>query len=122
MQRDGSGAEPAAEDAIQERIGRVLNTFAAHGVVDLVSGAWGCGVFKNDPATVASPFHKQLNGPFVGRFRRVVFAVLDKTMAEVFTQVLATGRRQGQVPTVGSGGNKSGGSKGRGKQMKTGRC
>jgi len=41
-----------------------------------VLGAWGCGVFRNDPLTVARAFREQL-ARTSGWFDRVVFAVLD---------------------------------------------
>lgn len=68
--------------ALNERVHRVLHTFASHGCMDLVLGAWGCGVFRNDPATVAALFHEVLNE--LGCFRRVIFAVLDPRMAQTF--------------------------------------
>jgi uncharacterized protein (TIGR02452 family) len=44
----------------------------------LVLGAWGCGVFGNDPAEVAGMFREALTTtPFATAFDRVVFAVLD---------------------------------------------
>ncbi|WP_329128829.1 TIGR02452 family protein [Streptomyces sp. NBC_01476] len=52
---------------------------AGGGYRRLVLGAWGCGVFRNDPARVAAAFAALLTGN--GRFARavdeVVFAVLD---------------------------------------------
>ena len=64
---------------ITERAARVLAVAAHHGVRTLVLGAWGCGVFRNDPADVASAFRTHLldGGVFEGRFERVVFAALD---------------------------------------------
>jgi uncharacterized protein (TIGR02452 family) len=46
-----------------------------------VLGAWGCGVFRNDPAQVAAAFHRNLtaDGGFAGVFERIVFAVLDNS-------------------------------------------
>ncbi|MFI1258104.1 TIGR02452 family protein [Streptomyces netropsis] len=63
------------------RAGRVLEVAAAHGYRRLVLGAWGCGVFRNDPAQVAAAFHGHLTGEgrFAGRFEHVVFGVLDRT-------------------------------------------
>jgi uncharacterized protein (TIGR02452 family) len=45
----------------------------------IVLGAWGCGVFRNDPAMVASAFQKHLglNGLFQAAFERVTFAIPD---------------------------------------------
>jgi uncharacterized protein (TIGR02452 family) len=80
--------EPSALDEIEglltERAGRVLAVAARHGVQTLVLGAWGCGVFRNDPATVARVFRAHLadEGAFEGRFARVVFAVYDTSSAK----------------------------------------
>lgn len=67
-------------EALRIRAERVLETAAAHGRRRLVLGAWGCGVFRNDPAQVAEAFHGHLapGGGFDGRFSQVVFAVLDR--------------------------------------------
>ncbi|MDX3314234.1 TIGR02452 family protein [Streptomyces sp. NPDC054884] len=67
--------------ALSVRAERVLETAAAHGYRRLVLGAWGCGVFRNDPAQVAGAFRALLarGGRFEGRFAHVVFAVLDRT-------------------------------------------
>ncbi|HJZ34106.1 MAG TPA: TIGR02452 family protein, partial [Hyphomicrobiaceae bacterium] len=43
----------------------------------IILGAWGCGVFKNDPRDVAAQFQAALTGDFAGVFRLVSFAVLD---------------------------------------------
>lgn len=67
--------------ALVTRAGRVLETAAAHGYRRLVLGAWGCGVFRNDPARVAAAFRTHLapGGRFSGAFGHVVFAILDRT-------------------------------------------
>ncbi|WP_149179691.1 TIGR02452 family protein [Streptomyces sp. TRM49041] len=67
--------------ALASRAERVLETAAAHGYGRLVLGAWGCGVFRNDPAEVAGAFRALLTGDgrFAGRFEEVVFAILDRT-------------------------------------------
>lgn len=56
----------------------VLEVAALHGYRRLVLGAWGCGVFQNDPAEVAEAFRGLLAGRFAGVFERVVFGVLDR--------------------------------------------
>ncbi|MFC9618373.1 TIGR02452 family protein, partial [Streptomyces sp. NPDC056938] len=65
--------------ALASRAERVLETAAAHGYRRL--GAWGCGVFQNDPAQVAAAFRTLLDegGRFAGRFDDIVFGVLDRT-------------------------------------------
>jgi uncharacterized protein (TIGR02452 family) len=62
---------------LRERALRVVEVAAAHGHRRLVLGAWGCGVFGNDPALVASAFTAALDR--VDAFDHVVFAVLDRT-------------------------------------------
>lgn len=67
--------------ALARRAERVLETAAHCGYRRLVLGAWGCGVFRNDPAQVAGAFHAHLTGGgrFARHFDEVVFAVLDRT-------------------------------------------
>lgn len=79
--------ERDAEEALRERAERVLEIFARHGATHIVLGAWGCGVFKNDPSTVANIFAAHLRGRFSGRFRHVAFAILDDQMACVFERI-----------------------------------
>ncbi|WP_030608338.1 TIGR02452 family protein [Streptomyces sclerotialus] len=74
------GEVAAVPGALATRAERVLEVAAASGHRALVLGAWGCGVFRNRPADVAAAFAAPLlpGGRFHGRFRRVVFAVLDR--------------------------------------------
>ncbi|MGW4503916.1 TIGR02452 family protein [Streptomyces sp. NPDC004436] len=85
--------ERAAEipAALARRAERVLEVAALHGYRRLVLGAWGCGVFRNDPAMVAEAFRALLAGRFAGVFERVVFAVLDRKPAtrEAFERAFA---------------------------------
>ncbi|QJT05644.1 TIGR02452 family protein [Streptomyces asoensis] len=71
--------------ALAVRAGRVLETAAAHGYRRLVLGAWGCGVFRNDPAQVAGAFRALLGpgGRFERTFDHVAFGVLDRTPGSV---------------------------------------
>ncbi|MEU7866396.1 TIGR02452 family protein [Dactylosporangium sp. NPDC049140] len=62
--------------ALAARARRVLAVAAAHDHRRLVLGAWGCGVFRNDPQTVAAAFGDAL-ADSAGCFDEVVFAVLD---------------------------------------------
>jgi uncharacterized protein (TIGR02452 family) len=99
--------EPSALDEIEglltERAGRVLAVAAEHGVRTLVLGAWGCGVFRNDPATVARVFRGHLaeGGDFEGRFVRVVFAVYDTSAAKT-----TLGAFQGTFEDLGREGSR----------------
>ncbi|MFI6762406.1 TIGR02452 family protein [Micromonospora sp. NPDC050417] len=60
---------------LRRRAERVLRVAAAHGHRRLVLGAWGCGVFRNDAATVARAFAGALAE--VNGFDEVVFGVYD---------------------------------------------
>jgi uncharacterized protein (TIGR02452 family) len=62
---------------MEERVEKVLALMAGHGHDSAVLGAWGCGVFKNDPEVIADLFAGALRGPFAGVFAKVVFAVLS---------------------------------------------
>ncbi|MFV0132414.1 TIGR02452 family protein [Streptomyces sp. HMX87] len=77
--------------ALAVRAERVLETAAAHGHRHLVLGAWGCGVFQNDPAQVASAFRTLLGpgGRFASAFAHVVFGILDRTPDGTVRQAFA---------------------------------
>ncbi|MGW2014513.1 TIGR02452 family protein [Streptomyces sp. NPDC001927] len=82
--------------ALAARAERVLETAVAGGYRRLVLGAWGCGVFQNDPAEVAEAFRALLTdgGRFAGHFDEIVFAILDRTAGRAtlgaFQDVLGT--------------------------------
>ena len=75
------------------RTDRVLAIAQAKGYEVLVLGAWGCGVFQNNPEEVAACFASYLlrEGKYNGVFRKIVFAVLDhskqKRTFEAFNKV-----------------------------------
>lgn len=60
------------------RIRKVLAIAAEHQHKALVLGAWGCGVFQNDPEEIAQLFAEELNGDFKDQFEQVVFAIYSK--------------------------------------------
>jgi uncharacterized protein (TIGR02452 family) len=72
------------EGVLKERASKLLSLAAHHGCEVLVLGAWGCGVFRNDPVMLAGVFRELLepDGPYWGRFRKVVFAVLDTSRSQ----------------------------------------
>jgi uncharacterized protein (TIGR02452 family) len=69
------------EPVMLARIEKVLSLAVANGHDALVLGAWGCGVFGNDARQVAGAFAQHLTseGRFRSAFRKVLFAVLDRT-------------------------------------------
>ncbi len=74
----GRGKRRQIEGAMRERIRRVLSVMATHGHDTVVLGAWGCGVFRNEPVDVAAWFSDALTGEFRGVFARAVFSIPDK--------------------------------------------
>ncbi|MBD2496235.1 TIGR02452 family protein [Nostoc sp. FACHB-280] len=68
-------------EVLMSRASKVLSLAAECGCDALILGAWGCGVFKNDPAIVAQIFADILlpGGQFWGRFKKVIFSVLDNS-------------------------------------------
>ncbi|MGV3721387.1 MAG: TIGR02452 family protein [Actinomycetota bacterium] len=72
---------PLIPETFLRRSEYVLALAAAEGYRRLILGAWGCGVFRNDPCVVAAAFAAHLlEGAWRGRFERVVFSVLDKSV------------------------------------------
>ncbi len=74
--------EPQRENEILEamdiRTDKMLSLALYQGNETLILGAWGCGVFKNDPKEIAGLFKKYLHGKYKNKFKRVVFAVLTR--------------------------------------------
>lgn len=72
---------PKVAQTLKRRAELVLSIALAHEVERLVLGAWGCGVFRNDPHVVAKTFAEFLKPPgrFAGAFAEVVFAVFDRS-------------------------------------------
>lgn len=72
------GAHAEVDEALRRRAGYVLAAARDLGHRVLLLGAWGCGVFGNDPVRVADAFSSWLeSATFAGAFDRVVFAVID---------------------------------------------
>ncbi|MFF9408279.1 TIGR02452 family protein [Streptomyces anandii] len=98
VRRDAPERAAELPAALAARAERVLETAAAHGYRRLVLGAWGCGVFRNEPAQVAAAFLGLLGpgGRFADAFEHVVFGVLDRTPGSVvraaFTRAFADRR------------------------------
>lgn len=78
MQNEPSNA-PLVNPTLRRRAELVLAVAAGHAISNLVLGAWGCGVFRNDPGFVARTFSELLKGTYAGVFENVVFAVYDQS-------------------------------------------
>lgn len=72
---------PHIRSVLLVRLQKALWLAARHGHKTLVLGAWGCGVFGNDPAEVAGLFAETLGpgGSFHRCFEHVTYAVYDRT-------------------------------------------
>ena len=65
-------------DTFARRIRLMLSLFAQRGCEVLVLGAWGCGVFGNEPEDVATLFEKILvDEGFAALFDEVCFAIYE---------------------------------------------
>ncbi|HEX9997909.1 MAG TPA: TIGR02452 family protein [Abditibacterium sp.] len=67
------------ESVNRERARKVLWVANQNQHQILILGAWGCGVFGNDPEMIARIFDDLLRGEFAGCFQRVVMAIYDRT-------------------------------------------
>ncbi|AXG68735.1 hypothetical protein KORDIASMS9_00951 [Kordia sp. SMS9] len=63
---------------MRTRIEKVLALSILHGNDTLILGAWGCGVFQNDPALIAKLFKEVLETTFKNQFKKVVFAIYSR--------------------------------------------
>ncbi len=73
------GEDPVkAEQAMKNRMRLALAIFASMGDENLILGAYGCGVFRNDPVKVAAWWRELLDSEGYGAlFGEIRFSVLD---------------------------------------------
>lgn len=62
-------------DLVAKKARLILEIAADNGHNTLILGAWGCGVFRNDPTYVAETFKMLLQDYFKGYFTDVIFAI-----------------------------------------------
>lgn len=76
---------PASEvsDIVLNRMLTAYKLLGAFGATRVILGAWGCGVFKNDPAVVAGNWRKIVH-EHPGRYDEVIHAVPDTDTYTVF--------------------------------------
>lgn len=78
MAPDG-GFTPEGESIQLNKIRTIFRLALANGHDSIVLGAFGCGVNKLPAAAVADQFHRVFAEPeFKGKFRAIVFAILEK--------------------------------------------
>lgn len=71
-----------AKAAMRRRMKLALAVFAEQGAKNLVLGAYGCGVFRNDPKDIAAWWRELLEEGFGHYFDSVFYAVLDRTKGQ----------------------------------------
>lgn len=71
--------EKQAKQVMKERMKLILAIFAQQECKHLILGAYGCGVFRNDPKQVAIWWKELLEMFFPEQFETIVFAILDRS-------------------------------------------
>ncbi|MFC4633428.1 TIGR02452 family protein [Dokdonia ponticola] len=66
------------EGIMRKRIDKVLGLSAINNHTVLILGAWGCGVFQNDPQMIAHLFSELLKTTYKRVFEKVVFSIYSK--------------------------------------------
>ena len=67
--------EELIEKTMKRRIEKVLRIALENGNKTVVLGAWGCGVFGNDPKAIARYFKSVIEEKFLDQFTHIVFAI-----------------------------------------------
>lgn len=87
VRRYGTVSEEQNRQYCTSRIKMVLSIAAEQKVDTLILGAYGCGVFKQNPDEIATTFATSLAGDFRNVFERVVFAIPGGKNYEAFARV-----------------------------------
>lgn len=66
------------EEVMKRRIRKVLAISLENNHKTIVLGAWGCGVFQNDPNDIARYFKETLSSDFKNKFKKIVFAIYSR--------------------------------------------
>lgn len=61
----------------KDKIRLMLSLAIKNDVKNIILGAWGCGVFKNNPVQIASFFKEVLDEGYNSYFDNVVFAIIN---------------------------------------------
>ena len=72
---------------MESRCTAILKVAAKYDTEVLILGAFGCGVFKNNPNDVAWIFSQLLDKTFGGVFKKVIFAIPNDKNMEVFSKI-----------------------------------
>jgi uncharacterized protein (TIGR02452 family) len=64
-------------DVMLDKIRLILHLAVENGCENIILGAWGCGVFKNDPEDVSKMFSDVISNQFMHSFKNIIFAVIN---------------------------------------------
>lgn len=80
LRRNTPNEEPLVMEALKKRLEKILAIAYLHNHKTLLLGAWGCGVFGNDPIVIANLFNEYLGkeGCYRSCFDHIVFAIYGK--------------------------------------------
>ena len=73
-------------DKMCDRIRLVFEIAKSHNVNILILGAYGCGVFGNNPSDIKEIFFGLLENDYENIFEKVVFAIPDDNKYEIFNK------------------------------------
>ena len=79
----------AIEEVFKKRMDKILALAVSQQVECLILGAWGCGVFQNDPKKVAAYFKDAIEYTYKNQFKKIVFAIYgrkDLSMLAIFKE------------------------------------
>lgn len=65
------------EELMENKISTMLALPYQYGCKHLILGAFGCGVFENDPRVVATIFKRLLDEGFASLYSQITFAILE---------------------------------------------
>lgn len=82
-----NGLKYEANIAIMDRIKFILNIAEKNNETELILGAFGCGIFKNDPEFVAYTFKHILHSNNY-HFKKVIFAIPGGINYDIFKKIL----------------------------------
>lgn len=83
LEKYGNFTEEENRRVLEERIKFIRDIALRKGVEDIILGAWGCGVFKQDPVFVAECFKRT----FLGTDIHCIYAVPDQKTFDAFNRV-----------------------------------
>lgn len=82
--------KPYEQTLVRRKIYRILEIAAHQFFPVLILGAWGCGVFGNDPRQIATDFKEMIELDFKGCFEKVIFAIPNENSInhKIFKEVI----------------------------------